>query len=228
MMRTIPAMVLAALLAVPAHGGDEVSPYVIDKKTFAKQVHKVALAPVDVPPGLAVPDEILTAIDAEIQARLVKEKLEVIPSAVLRDIRVAMTEQVGGLTTATGEYDVARAQAVRDHSFREMQFRHAYDAVVVARIVQVAAPWKNDRAQWDGTKQTIQHKGGGRYAGKLPALSLLVVFIDRSGRPLYQAYGGLEVLVRRDKQRLVPLQRVDLWKDPKRANKAVSIALDAL
>jgi hypothetical protein len=153
---------------------------------------------------------------------------QVIPSSVFQNIRDAMTAQGGGLTTAAGEYDLARAQAVRDHSFREMQFRHTYDAVVVARIVQVAAPWKNDRAEWDGTKQTIQHKGGGRYAGKLPALSLLVVFVDRSGRPLYQAYGGLEVLVRRDKQRLVPLESVDLWKDPKRANKAVSIALDAL
>ena len=74
--------------------------------------------------------------------------------------------------------------------------------------------------------QNIEHKGGGQYGGNLPAMSLLVVFLERSGHPLYQGYGGLEVRVRRDEHKMVPLTPADLRRDPKRAKQAVSIVPD--
>jgi len=203
-------------------------PYLIDAKRFQEQVRRVAVAPVDVPDWMGMPTEQRTAIDVAIQERLDKAGFEVLPNTEYRAIEARLVEYLGGLAASDGTVDPARLQALREHSIREMLLRHRFDALVLPRVVRVNVPWSDDRAEWDGTKQTIESKGRGKYSGQIAALSLEIRFVDRSERPLYIGNGGLEVLQKREQQQLVPLPAEQLWQDEKRAEKAVTIALKSL
>jgi len=191
-------------------------------------VRRVAVAPVEVPDWMGMPTEQRTAIDEAIQARLDKAGFELLPNAEYRAIETRLAGYLGGLAGADGAVNAARVQALREHSIREMLLRHRFDALVLPRVVRVNVPWSDDRAEWDGTRQTIEAKGRGKYSGQIAALSLEVRFVDRSERPLYVGNGGLEVLQRREQQQLVPLAADQLWQDDKRAEKAVALALKSL
>ena len=117
------------LLALPAAAADD-SPFRMDKKVFKQQVKMVALSPIDAAPVVQMPDYAEAIIQDEITKRLEKRGYEVIPASVLRNLRATMEQQVGGVQNAsTGQIDMARTQAVREHSYRELMFRYPVDAV---------------------------------------------------------------------------------------------------
>lgn len=231
MMTRVLGATIAALvfLVVPAAAADDDSPFLIDKKIFKKQVKSVALTPVDAPEAVKMPDFAEAIIQEEIAKRLRKRGYEVIPASVLGDIRETMRQQVGGYQDAkTGRVVTARMQAVREHGHRELLFRHQVDAIAVIRIRVVKADYQNDNAKWDGTRQRVTHKGGGRFKGTISASSVSISIFDRKDKLLFTNRGGLEVLLKRDRQQLVPLPPEAYFKDEKRIRKAAQRAVSPL
>jgi len=84
------------------------------------------------------------------------------------------------------------------------------DGVVGLPIELVGAPFTNDKAEWHGTTQNIQHSGDGlakfitgqKYTGSIAASLLKVTIWDRKETLLYSWAGGIEVLMQREGQSL--------------------------
>lgn len=230
MTRVLAAITAASIfILVPAAWAGDESPFLIDKKVFKKQVKSVALSPIDAPEAVRMPDSAKAIIQEEIAKYLRKRGYEVIPASVLGDIREVMKRQVGGYQDSkTGRVDMARMQAVREHGHRELLFRHQVDGVASIRIRVVKADYENDNAKWDGTRQRVKHKGGGRFKGTISASSVSVSIFDRKDKLLFTNRGGLEVLLERDRQQLKPLPPEAYFKDEKRIRKAAKEAVSPL
>jgi len=228
-MRPLLALFTAFALALApiAVVADKDSPYYVDKRTFKKQYKIIALAPIDADPALHMPDSIAPMIEEEITARLQKRGYTVIPSSVLADIRKRMEEQVGGFTDEeTGRTDMARVRAVRAHAFRELWFQHDLHAVATIRVQVTRADVENDRAEWDGVNQSVERDGRRmNYTAKVAASSVSFVIFDHSDKPLYVAYGGLEILMKRVDQNFEALDPSQYFIDEKRIRKAAQIAV---
>jgi hypothetical protein len=230
MARGLAVLTAASLLVAlhPAAAADE-SPFLIDKKIFKRQVKSVALAPIDAPEAVRMPDSAEAIILEEIVKHLRKRGYEVIPASVLGDIRDTMKRQVGGYQDAkTGRVDMARMQAVREHGHRELLFRHQVDGIASIRIRVVKADYENDNAKWDGTRQRVKHKGGGKFKGTISASSVSVSIFDRKDKLLFTHRGGLEVLLERDRGQLKPLPPEAYFQDEKRIRKAAKEAVSPL
>lgn len=224
---------LASIFAlfIASHSiADDDTAFRIDKKQFKKQVETVALTPVDADGYFELPDSVSTLLEREVTERLEKAGLKVIPSSVLAGIRNTMEQQVGGITDSeTGEMDLARAQAVRTHSFRELWFQQDFDAIANIRVSITQVPMENDRVEWDGTKQDIEHEGRGKkYAAKIYVSSVEIGIYDATFKPLYRHYGGLEPLMYRAGEQLETLGPEKLFRDQKKIREAVKIAADPL
>ena len=228
-MKTILALVSAlALLITPAAlAADKYDPWFIEKRDLKKSYKRIALAPIEAPPNLEMPDAIKRSIEAQVQAHLEKRGYTVLPASELMGIREQMTEQVGGLRDPdSGEIDMQRVHAVRDHSLRELWFKNDFDALAVIRIDVIQAPIENDKAEWDGTSQKVKKKGGGlKYTASIAASSIAVSIYDVTQQPLFVNYGGLEVLMMRVKEQFEPLDASEYFQDEKRIKKAVQIAV---
>lgn len=221
-------LMLAALttLSPSTLGAEKYDPYFVDKRTLKKEYKRIALAPIESPSSLAMPESAKQIIEAQITKRLKKRGYTVIPSTVLKDIRKTMIDQVGGLTDAkTGEVNAAKVDAVREHALRELWLTQDFDALAHARVEILEAPIENDKAEWDGTKQKVKKKGRLSYSAKIAASSVSFSIYDVREKPLYVNYGGLELLVERIEQEFHPLDTSEYFQDEKRILKAVDIAL---
>lgn len=221
-------LVLGLLLGATTGLANEDNAFLVDKKQFKQQVRTIALTPVDFDGYFDVPDGVAELLEQEVTERLKKRGYSVIPSLVLAGIRQTMEQQVGGVTdSATGELDLARAQAVRTHAFRELWFQQEFDALVNIRVSISQVPLENDRVEWDGVKQDIQHEGRGqKYTARVYASSVAVGVYDATLKPLYLHYGGLEPLMYRAGQQLEALGNDQLFRDSKKIREAVKIAVN--
>jgi len=210
--------------AVPAKDDD---PYRIDKRTFRKEYKTIALAPVDAEPYLEMPDSVAVMIEQEVTARLQKRGYTVIPSSVLAGIRKTMEAQVGGIEDPeTGKVDYAKSQAVRAHAFRELWFRQQFDALATMNVSITTVPMESDRVEWDGTKRRIERDGRSKkYSATIAVSSVTVAIYDSANKPLYVAYGGLEPLMYRSDEQLLPLSPDKFFSDEKIIREAAQIAV---
>lgn len=218
--------VLLVVVSLPVFAADKYDPFVVPKKEFKQQFKTIALAPIDAAEYLEMPDSAKAIIEAEVTEHLQKRGYTVIPSSVLAGIRKRMEEQVGGFTDAeTGETDLAKVQAVRAHAFRELWFKEQLDAVATIRVQVHQVPFENDRVEWAGVKQKVEHTGRGKYGGNIAVSSISFAVYDETDRMAYLNYGGLEVLQMRQDESLIPLEASQFFLDEKRILKATEIAL---
>jgi len=218
---------LALLVAGAASAASKDEAWKVKKRDFKKTYKVIALAPVDADPYLEMSDAVAAMLEQEVTARLQKRGYTVLPSSVLAGIREEMAQQVGGIKDKeTGREDAAKQAAVRDHAFRELWFRHQFDAVATIRVTIFRVPVESDRAEWDGTKARLVTEGRGKkYAAKISASTVSVGIYDSKSKPLYLYYGGLEPLMWRQGEQLVPLTTDKLFLDEKRIRKAAQIAV---
>lgn len=229
MSRSIFVLAGAALLAAGlADAADEEEPFKVDRRSFRDTYPVIALAPVDAVPNLEMPDSVAAILEEEITERLEREKFTVIPSSRLAAIRSTMGGQIGGLEDpATGEIDPARMQAVRDHAFRELWFQEEFDALGIISVSIFQMPIESDRVEWDGVEQRIQREGRSRnYTANVSVSSVMFTIYDSTNKPIYIAYGGLEPLMYRDGELLVPLETDRLFQDEDKIREAAEIAVD--
>lgn len=228
-MKILPAALIAFCLAIApaAIAADKDSPYYIDKRTFKKQYKVIALAPIDADALLQMPDTVARMIEEEITARLKKRGYTVLPSSVLADIRANMEKQVGGfIDSETGQTDVEKVRAVRTHAFRELWFRHKLDAVSTMRVQITQADVESDRGEWDGVKQSLEREGRRmNYTAKVAASTVSFAIYDQTDKPLYIAYGGLEMLMKRVGDGFEPIDPSLYFVDEKRIRKAAQLTV---
>lgn len=199
------------------------------EKNLKKQYNYLAIAPIEAPDALKMPDSIKSDIEAEVTSALEKEGFKILPARALQDIRDHMNQ----LVSQSSATDSEKEAAVRDHSYRELLFRHNIDGIIALRIKVVGAPFNNDKAEWHGTTQSIKHSGDGlakfitgkKYSGTIAASSLSVTIWDRKESLLYSWPGGIEVLMQREGDSLNYMPEEQFWQDKKRIQKAVKLAL---
>lgn len=227
MMRALIVTLSVGLLLSATASAAKDEAFLIDKRDFKKQCKVIALAPIDADPYLEMPDAVAAMLEQEVTARFEKRGYTVIPSSVLADIRRTMEEQVGGLVDAgTGQVDGAKMQAVRAHAFREMWFRHEFDALATIRVGITQVPMESDRVQWDGVKQKIAYEGRSKkYSAKVHVSSVSVALYDATDKPLYLYYGGLEPLMYRAGETLEVLSADKFFLDEKKIRKAAQVAV---
>ncbi len=217
---------LCLTLSLPAWAADKYDPFLIDKRVLKKEYRRIALAPVESSASLQMPEAAKEQILALVTKHLEKRKFTVLPNTLLADIRKTMIDQVGGLKDPqTGEPDAEKIAAVQDHSWRELWFRNDLDAVATVRIDILQAPVENDKAEWDGVSQKLQKKGRLKYTATVAASTVTLTIYDQKKQPLYVNYGGLEVLMMRDKKEFKPLDPSEYFRDEKRIKKATELAL---
>lgn len=218
-----------ALVAAPAQA-DKDDAFLTGKKAFKRDFKVIALAPVDFDVVLEAPPSIAPLIEEEVTRHLEKRGYRVLPSSVLEEIRTTLTEQVGGYTDPeTGRIDVDKFRAVREHAVRELWFRHDLDALATLRVMASQAEIESDRVEWHGTRQKIEVKGRrANYKGKVFVSSVTVAVFDETNRLVYVYDGGLEPIMRREGEQLVPVPAAERFSDEKRIRKAAQIAVSPI
>lgn len=211
-----------------AFGASDDDAFLIEKRDFKKQYRTIALAPAEADPYLNMPESVAGILEEEVTARLTQRGYTVIPSSVLAGIRKTMEEQVGGIKDPeSGRTDVEKAQAVRSHAFRELWFRHQFDALATIRVSITQVAMENDRVEWDGARQKLEYEGRSKdYSATVSVSSVALALSDASEKPLYLCYGGLEPLMYRADDQLQPLQVEVFFRDEERIRKAAQIVVD--
>lgn len=226
-MVAIQTITAGALVAASVHAADE-SAFLIDEMAFDNQITSIAVAPLNVVSIFELTDATIEMLETETMRLLAKKKLEALPIDVYRGIRDVMSDRVGGIRNTEGVYDAVRVATVWDHSKREVLLRHAVNAILTVSVTMVNAPFENDRAEWDGVKQSIDSQGRGNFSGTIRAASIHASIVDRQDNLLFAHSGGIEVLQDRVDAQLIPRPKEEMLKDDKRLLKALQIALDPL
>jgi len=199
----------------------------IKKKTFKKEFKYLAMAPVIASSAIGMPDAMKQIVIDEVIKKFGRKKIKLLPSS---DV-MALYNQFAGLYP-DGVQDRNRA-AVEEHTNRELFFRYPVDGLLTVQILAMAAPFADDKAVWGGTSQKIKHRGDGffgaiagtNYGGHVGASAVRVVISDRTGKPVYNWMGGIEVLMQRNGKKLEPLPAEKLWQKKKRVVNAIKYAL---
>lgn len=231
MPKLLSMLLLTTLLAAPVQA-QKLSDAFIDTKerAFRKQFVNLAMMPVVAAPSAALPAAIQQLISDEVLEILDDEDFKVLAPQQAKSIQ----DELAALYPASPtEADQA---AIADHTVRELFFQHPVDGLVVVNVLPVAAPFRDDKAEWGGTSQKIEHKGDGffgsimgkDYGGHIAASAIRIAITDRAGKTVYYWSGGVEVMMQRNGDKLEPLPTEDLWQDEKRVIKAVKYALKPL
>jgi hypothetical protein len=140
----------------------------------------------------------------------------------------------GFYDAATGRLDAARYAATRAQVFDKLRASHGVSAVVFPAISLRGASYASGIVKWDGAEQVVSGGGsklgamfgaGGRYVGRLQALSLQLTIKDMTDRELFADYGGIHSLSRFEHGRFVDLPESQLFSEPARDEGAVDLVL---
>lgn len=233
-LRTRLCLLSLLMLPVASHGAEQ-SPYLVPKKEFAKTVKSIALAPLEVPAMFALRPGLRAAIETEATRALQRKKFKLTEIEAYAEIRTLFAQRIGGLHNAQGELDPQRHAAVLDHAKREMRLRYPVDAFAEITLRPVRAVFSDDRAEWDGTKQKVEHSGdefslfgGKNYQGSIAAISFQLAIFDRTDKLLFVSRAGVEVMQQRQGTRLVVIPAEQLLQNEKQVLKAVKSAFKKL
>jgi hypothetical protein len=170
-----------------------------------------------------------------LRTRLAAAGFEVVREADFDTAWREAERAAGGLyDPATGLRDDARFRATRAAVLRGLRERHGVTAVVVPSIVLRDANYQYGVLKWDGAEQVASGSGGkfaarfgagGRYIGRMPALSLAVHIDSTDDAVLFEDYGGIHALSRFEHGRFVDLPESQLFSEPARDEAAVDLAL---
>ncbi len=116
-----------------------------------------------------------------------------------------------------------------------MRHRYQMDAFAEISLRLVRATFSEDRAEWDGIKQRVEHSGDGfslfgsrNYQGTIAAASFQLAIYSLNDDLLFINRGGLEVLQQRQGAKLEVLPMNTLFQDEKKLRKAVQFAFKPL
>ena len=216
------------MLAVPIQAANLNDAYVgIKKKNFKKKFSHLAVMPVIAVPAVALPEPMKQLITQEVLKKLTKSKFKLLMPQQVQLIQDRFTNLYPASEQQT------HIAMIGDHTVRELFFRHPVDGLVSIQVLAVAAPFIKDKAEWAGTSQKVKHSGDGFMAavtgksfnGYTAASVIRVVISDRTGKPVYNWSGGIEVMMRRNGQKFEALPKDGLWQNEKRVLKAIKYVM---
>ena len=216
------------MLAVPLQAANLNDAYLgMKKKNFHKEFTHLAVMPVVSAPVVGLPDSMKQLITQEVLKKLAKSKFNTLEPKQVQLIQ----DQITNLYPASEQK--TNVSLIGDHTVRELFFRHPVDGLVSIQVLAMAAPFAKDKAEWGGTSQKIKHSGDGflaavtgkSFSGYVAASAIRVVISDRTGKPVYNWSGGVEVMMRRNGQKFEALPKDGLWQNEKRVLKAIKYAL---
>jgi len=206
-------ILLVLLFAVTPASAQKLSDAFINikERDLKKHYSHLAMMPVKVASDMHLSRDNKERIARQIVELLEKEKFKIIPPTETKLIRDQFVSLYPKAVTAE------TFAAIEEHTLREVLFQHPVKGLVRVDVHVVAAPFSKDKAQWWGASQKIEHTkegflgmGGGDYAGHIAASAIRVTISDRTGKPLYDWSGGVEVMMSRDGDKLeaLPAERL--------------------
>ena len=227
------ALALLGCSSKPRVAGTD--PFLMPEDGFKKAVKILAVAPVEIPPGL--PD---SAPVLEEFSSLLDEVLRRYGYSVIRPQNYTATwnkiaAEMGDFgIPGSGERDEVEVSRAMFRTMADLGAGFELDGVLFPYIVVVEAAFGAGRAVWDGAEQKIEMAGAmesffsGSQRGVVGALSLKLSIRDGEGNALFLNLGGIEVLSRMTGKAFVNVPREELFADKERNRNAVEIALEPL
>jgi len=210
-------------------------PFLTTEEAFKKSVKILAVAQMEIPPGL--PD---TATVADEFSALIDEELSRRGYSVIRPQKytAAWNKVSAGMgdfaILGSEERDEAKMSQAMVRTMEALGADFKLDAVVFPSIVVVEAEFGAGRAVWDGAEQKIETAGAmesffaGSQRGVVGAVSLKLSIRDREGKTLFIHNGGIQVLSQMEGKAFVNVPREELFADKERNRRAVEIAIEPL
>jgi hypothetical protein len=213
------------------------NPFQVPRHEFEARIRTIAVAHLVVPSDLEDPEAVAGLFEPLIVSKLEQAGLRTVDPDEVEEIWDRMAEQVGGyFDPMTGQRDQEAFDAVRLHTFNELEARFEADAVLHPTLLIVMAKFSGGTAHWCGASQGIQTTGrwvleafaGSSSSGTIAASCLGIQIEDTKGVTLYQHQGGIEILAELEATGFDPHSREELFLDAERNRSAVSLALDDL
>jgi hypothetical protein len=211
------------------------APFLMPEDGFKKRGKILAVAPVEIPPGLPDAAPVLDEFSS-----LIDEELNRYGYSVVRPQHYTATwnkiaAEMGDFgIPGSGERDEVKVSRAMFRTMADLDAGFELDGVLFPYIVVVEAAFGAGSAVWDGAEQKIETAGAmesffaGSQRGVVGALSLRVSIRDGEGNALFTNYGGIEVLSTMAGKAFVNVPREGLFADKERNRKAVEIALEPL
>ena len=211
-----------------------------DEAPVPSSVRALALLPLRVPDTLgldpAAEARVQSEIDAAIESELRRRGYDVVPAETFQQIETRLRDAAGipaGVDTSELPEGAlgARIEAVGDHSFRELLFRHPTDWLLRGELIVVQIRTQSNYASWDGAYLEIPSQNSALrdlllpFAGTVRGVTLRLAAINRSRQPVLLNLAGLELIEIREGGDLKPIPPDELLRDPERLSDALERAL---
>jgi hypothetical protein len=226
-------LVLAACSSKPRIASTD--PFLTTEEAFKKSVKILAVAPMEIPPGLPDTTNVADDFSALIDEELSRRGYSVIRPQKYTAAWARVATDMGDFKIlGSEERDEAKLSAAMVRTMESLGADFKLDAVVFPSIVVVEAEFGAGRAVWDGAEQNIETAGAmesffaGSQRGVVGAVSLKLSIRDREGVTLFIHNGGIQVLSKMEGKAFVNVPREELFTDKERNRRAVEIAIEPL
>jgi beta-barrel assembly-enhancing protease len=224
-----------------APGADEIDPFKKPRDAILGSVKRVVIAPLS---AEAVPDEAAARRRYE---QLLTEQMERLGWQVVSSsryvellVRERLKEESASFDVYTGARLGNSLETLRERALAQLVAEdQPIDAIVYADIVRTSAPHQAEDAKWDGIKQNAVDLGTWKKRGffegtqltgfgRMPALSLRLLIVDRNNEVLFVNRGGIQLLRQVINRKLEPVPQAQVLTAPEHDVEAVRVALRPL
>jgi hypothetical protein len=210
-------------------------PFLTTEAGFKKSVKILAVASMEIPPGLPDTTTVADDFSALIDKQLSRRGYSVIRPEQYTAAWNKVSAEMGGFAIVGSELrDEAKLSQAMVRTMETLGADFKLDAVVFPSIVVVEAEFGGGSAVWDGAEQKIETAGAvgsffaGSQRGVVGAVSLKLSIRDREGKTLFIHNGGIQVLSKMEGKAFVNVPREELFADKERNRRAVEIAIEPL
>jgi hypothetical protein len=179
----------------------------------------------------------IAMLDSLVDAAVRRQGFAVIPHDTVDALAKWIADSAGGpFDPVTGKRDSARTDSIDTAVRRAIVARLGADLWLQPMVIFETVPFWGGEAKWRGTAEKTGAMGGvgaivlGTKSGRIPALSLLVLVEDSTGRPVFGGGGGIQLIMKANgfakKPTEIPMD--SLLADRARNEQAVRYALDSL
>ena len=209
----------------------------ITRALFFNRVKTVAMEPLETYVGVEIPDSVKNVYESMIMDSLTQVGFKVIPPSIYQETWAALQDSGKGFfDEKTGKKDTARFNKLQRECKAIVAEEYEVDVFLRSYVQRISVKWAGGTASWHGTKQKIKSTGaqvlealgGVSTSGKVPVMSLAVIFMEPNNNVLYSKYGGIQLLHTRGgfPEDWIPLPEDEYLCDSERNAIAVGIALE--
>ena len=220
----------------------------IPEQEFRQTVHTIALAPLELPPGLNNPDNVRQAFESLMEEKLADEGFTVVSSKRYQEIQSKLIEQGGGFyDIRTGKPNDDQVKAIHEKVLKELRTQWHADAILYSVFGVFKVSFSDGLATWQGAQEPIDSGSGkvtrslaerlslsddtGR-SGTTTAISLGVTIENMQQAEMYKKWAGIQLRAKQaadsSSRRLVELPNSELLQNEARNAAAVEFALSDL